>query len=73
MRRIEIPFGSISVAETRFKCPHCEKKYDDINDKYLNRCNKNKNSWTTIKCECNNKFGVTHDITGDIVSFKLKK
>ena len=61
----------INFAKIEFKCPHCKKQYEDSDDKYLNRCNKNKNQYTKIKCECGNKFGMTYDIQGDSVSFKL--
>ncbi len=61
----------INFAKIDFSCPHCNKKYSDIDDKYVERCNKNKNGCTTIKCECKNKFGMTYNIMGETVSFKL--
>lgn len=63
----------ISFAKIDFECPYCEKNYSDSEDKYVERCNKNKNWCTTIKCECENKFGMTYNIMGAAVSFKLKK
>lgn len=63
----------ITFAKIDFKCPYCEKKYSDIEDIYVNRCNNNKSGCTTIKCDCESKFGMTYDITGRAVSFKLKK
>lgn len=62
----------ISFAKIDFKCPYCDKKYSDENDIYVTRCNKNKSFCTTIKCECKNKFGMTYDIMGQAVSFKIK-
>ena len=48
------------------------KKYDDLDDKYLDRCNNNKSGFTKINCNCGNKFGMTYDIQGDAIGFKLK-
>ena len=63
----------ISFAKVDFNCPHCKKEFSDINDKYLERCNKNKNGCTTITCECENKFGMTYNFMGHAVSFALTK
>ena len=59
----------INFAKTYFKCPYCDKEYND-DDKYLIRCNKNKNYCTSIKCECENTFNMTYNMLGDAVSFK---
>lgn len=61
----------ICFASWDFECPHCGKKYCDDNDKYLDRCNRNKSGYTTIKCICQEKFGMTYNIQGDAVGFKL--
>lgn len=63
----------ISFAKIDFKCPYCDNNYSDENDIYVTRCNKNKNGCTTIKCKCENKFGMTYNIMGQAVSFKLTK
>lgn len=63
----------ISLSNIYFRCPYCNILHDDENDIYLNRCNKNKNGYTTIKCECENKFGMTYNMMGNAVSFKLVK
>jgi hypothetical protein len=63
----------INFAKIDFNCPHCNKEYLDLDDKYLNRCNKNKSCCTTITCECENKFGFTYNYRGDAVSFKLER
>lgn len=60
----------IDFSEIDFKCPYCEKKYSDDKDVYLNRCNKNKNGYTRIKCTCQNNFYMTYDMMGKAVSFK---
>lgn len=62
--------GFIDFAKTDFKCPHCDKKYDDNDDKYVTRCNANKNHCTSIKCSCGEKFSMTYNIMGEAVSFK---
>lgn len=63
----------ITFAKIDFNCPYCEKPYKDDEDVYLNRCNANKSGCTTIKCECEMRFGMTYDITGKAVSFKIEK
>ena len=70
MACINIPNGVICLSKIDFKCPHCEKEHDDRDDKYLNKCNKNKSGITIITCDgCKRKFGMTYDITGQAVSF----
>ena len=53
-----------------------KKKYfherSDADDKYLDRCNRNKQGWTRIACKCGERFGMTYDITGSAVGFKIK-
>jgi NAD-dependent SIR2 family protein deacetylase len=66
MNHLHINFSNIE-----FSCPYCGKQYEDSNDKYLDRCNRNKSNCTTIKCECGEKFGMTYDIQGDAVGFKI--
>lgn len=61
--------GFIDFGKTEFKCPHCNKKYDDEDDKYLDRINKNKNWCTKIKCKCDKTFELTFDSTGDFITF----
>ena len=63
----------ISFAKIDFNCPHCNKQYSDSEDKYVERCNKTKDFCTRIKCECGNRFGMTYDIMGKAVSFKLSE
>ena len=61
----------MSFAGTKFKCPYCKKEYNDSDDKFLNRCNKNIKGYTKINCSCKNRFGMTYNIIGDAVGFKL--
>lgn len=70
-RKIEMRSVHITVAITDFKCPYCQKEYDDKEDKYLNRCNRNKSGITHIICSCGKRFGMTYDVTGQAVGFDL--
>ena len=57
------------MANIDFACPKCQKIYSDSEDKYLNRCNKNKNGYAKIKCNCGQSFYMTYSYKGDAVSF----
>jgi len=61
----------ICFAGIDFNCPFCNKEYSDIDDKYVDRCNKNKSMITKIKCSCGERFGMTYNYMGNAVSFKL--
>ena len=52
----------INFANIKFHCPYCKKLYSDDNDKYLDRCNKNKSGYAKIRCNCGKTFGMTYDI-----------
>jgi transposase-like protein len=69
---IEVENGFICLARVEFICPHCRKQYNDSDEKYLKRSLANKSGYTKIKCTCGETFGMTYDITGDAVGFKLK-
>lgn len=66
---VKIGNGFIDFAKTDFKCPSCKKEYNDIDDKYLKRCENNKNGCTKIKCDCGESFFMTYSCMGDAVSF----
>ena len=61
------------MANIFFSCPHCYKEYNDADEKYLNRINQNKCGYVKIKCSCDETFGMTYDIIGNAVGFKLNK
>jgi hypothetical protein len=61
--------GFIDFAKTDFKCPNCKLEYNDIDDKYLEKCEKNKSGCTKIKCDCGEPFFMTYNYLGDAVSF----
>lgn len=60
----------IKIAEIDFNCPYCKKVYNDADDKYLIRCENNKNYTTKIKCNCGNYFYMTYNYMGNAVSYK---
>lgn len=67
---ISIGNGILCMANIDFVCPECHKMYSDSNDKYLNRCNKNMNNCTLIKCSsCGQPFYMTYNYKGNAVSF----
>lgn len=61
----------LDFSNTKFNCPYCGKEYDDVNDKYLDRCNKNKHFNTRVSCLCGNRFYLTVDYKSDFVTYKL--
>lgn len=66
---IETNNGFLCMANIDFACPKCKKVYSDDKDIYLNRCNKNLNGCTKIKCDCGTNFYMTYNYQGDAVSF----
>lgn len=63
----------VCFSKIDFSCPYCESGYEDSDEIYLKRCNKNKYGYTKKKCKCGEWFGITFDMTGKIVSFKLRE
>ena len=66
---VEFKTGFIDFSKTDFKGPSCQKEYSDLDDKYLNRCQKNKSGLTKINCKCGKPFFMTYNYMGDAVSF----
>ena len=56
MTCIPIEHGILCIVDTVFYCPYCQKEHNDNDEKYLDRCNKNKNFATRVKCSCGEKF-----------------
>jgi hypothetical protein len=73
MKGIQIENGFLDYSETEFNCPSCKKQYNDNNEKYLKRINKNKWGRTLISCTCGIKFYLVPDFKGDLITFKLDK
>ena len=69
MKTINTGDGTLSFSSIDFLCPSCGKAYSDVNEKYLNRCNKNKSGSTRIKCSCGVAFYMTCNYMSDAVSF----
>ena len=69
MKGIKINNGFIDFSKTDFYCPNCKKEYNDLDDKYLNRCLKSKRGFTKINCCCGTHFFMTYNYMGDAVSF----
>lgn len=69
MTCIPIKSGILCLAKIDFNCPVCGKEYSDSDEKYLNRCNKNKNGCTAIYCKCGYIFFMTYNTMGNAVSF----
>lgn len=64
----------ISFTKIDFYCPACGEHHSDDDDKYLMRCNRNKQGWTRLICtRCGERFGMTYDMTGSSVGFSLGK
>ncbi len=72
MLGIKTNLGFIDFSNETFECPYCKIKHTDINGKYYKSILRNKKGYTTTKCSCNNKIGITVDYQSDFVGFKLK-
>jgi transposase-like protein len=71
MKGIQINNTFLDFSNTTYKCPYCKKEYNDDNEKYLKRLNKNKFFKTIINCTCNKNFYMTYDIQSDAIGFNL--
>ena len=60
--------GFLDFDNTNFNCKCCNKQYNDNDNKFVERCNKNKKSKTKIKCDCGNVFFVTYNYIGECVT-----
>lgn len=68
MPTIKLKDGYLTLSSTTFNCPYCGKFYDDGDDKFLKRCNENKNWSARINCSCGKMFYVTYNILGEITA-----
>ncbi len=62
----------LDLANLEFECPYCNKIHNDYDEKLNNKMDKNKCGYTKIKCDCGEKIGVSVNMMGDMVGFKLK-
>jgi len=60
----------LDFAKIDFKCPKCEKLYTD--EKYFNRCEKNKSGITKVKCSCGNKIKLIINYKSEIQIIQCK-
>jgi len=69
MKAIRIPNGIIHLAESKAKCPHCERliPFDEIESKWM----KQTTAHIKIKCKCKRFVGITQDMRGDFVAYEL--
>ena len=69
MKTIRIPNGIMTLAESKAECPHCERKIpiDEIEEKWI----KQGNHYMRMKCKCKRFIGITSNIMGDFVAYKL--
>lgn len=61
--------GFIDFTNTSFSCPSCNEKYEDNEDKYVEKINESKDFIIKIKCICKQKFNLTVNYMGDYVTF----
>lgn len=62
----------ISFSMIDFVCPYCGHEDSDRDDRFVNRCNKNKSGYTTTVCDgCQMRFGIAYNYMGNIEAFKL--
>ena len=70
MKAIRIPNGVIHLAESKARCPYCERiiPFDEIEPKWI----KQDKTCIRMKCKCKRFVGITQDIRGDFVAYELK-
>ena len=69
MKCVPVKNGFLCFSPPAFRCPHCRKRYADENEKYMKRADAR--GYTTIRCQCGERFGMAHDMTGKVHAFKL--
>ena len=60
----------VTLAESKAECPHCDSHipFEEMEEKY----SKQDKHTIIMKCKCKMYIGVTTDIRGDFVAFRLK-
>jgi len=68
-KTFKIPNGILTLSESKAECPYCERKisFSEIEDTWINQ----ESNHVKIKCKCKNLIGVTSNIKGDFVAYKL--
>lgn len=69
MKTISTPGGTITLAESKAVCPHCEAHLpiEKVEKPFL----KSAKSIARIKCYCRKLIGIQLDYRGDFRAFKL--
>jgi len=63
----------LDFSSVEFECPYCGTDYADTNEELYKKIQKNKKFMTSINCEnCGERFGVTVDVSGEMIGVKLK-
>jgi hypothetical protein len=67
---VRMPDGWVTLCESKAQCPHCKRNipFDEIDEKFM----KQSNHTIRFKCKCKRFIGITQDIKGDFVAYKLK-
>lgn len=66
---VKVPNGVLTLAESKAECPHCKTHipFDEIETKWR-KCRKH---YMRMKCRCAKFIGITSDIKGDFIAYKL--
>ena len=66
---IRVPNGILTLNESKAVCPHCERQipFDEIESKWM----KQDKHYIRMKCKCKRFIGITSNIMGDFVAYKL--
>ena len=69
MKTITIPNGTLTLSESKAKCPHCERlvPIEEIEPKWL----KQEKHFMRMKCKCKRFIGITSNFMGDFVAYEL--
>jgi len=69
MKTIRIPNGIMHLAESKAICPYCERQipFEEIENKFM----KQDKFYIRMKCECKRFIGITQDMRGDFIAYKL--
>lgn len=68
-KTVSIPGGTITLAESKAVCPHCETRTDF--DKIEKRFATHNKTHFRMKCDCGKYVGITADCKGDFVAYNL--
>jgi len=69
MKPIRIRNGAVNLAESKAVCPECGRQIpvEEIEEKFMNQ---DKHS-IRMKCKCKRFIGITQNIRGDFIDYKV--